>query len=501
MRLLFAFLPAVTLCSLFDGLLTEVTETFIGIERSLEETKNDFLTLDDIEMAETPCMEYVPGMEFDEEDDERDLQEKSRLPRQCESWCVHWEFDWWEKCAWEKCNGCAACNEQEFCRPLNLISEDGCKEIFRPLDFLTKNAFDAKEANKKYNELCQKNGTSTIGFLTQNGGPCGTTTKSCPCRANDFCTDWTVKDKIGAKGGDIMMSGSCPTKPGAECCEAKSCVQTFVRTEAVAATAGAKFCFLFSAKAGADWYDVAGGLFTENKLGTKKAAGNDTATTDDPESGNDAPAGGGNGNATSSEKVRNLAEHEGNPAFGFPQEFFMYRGDATPGLVGKSMEVQMDGDHFIGFFGGSYDRTGGGGLGALLSVSGFAWGQPPPPCSDPKVGNGDYCSVSKGELPANYDGSKPNCCADHYIMQKNKCSRGPKVAPCNIKKTVAQMREQIKDLHEKMDEMLVENEKTEKIIIEAKTLKTAKIDQEIIDSWKKDMNGNAEEDANQSLEI
>jgi len=488
MRLLFAFLPAVTLCGLFDGLLTEVTETFIGIERSLEETKNDFLTLDDIEMAETPCMEYVPGMEFDEEDDERDLQEKTRITRQCESWCGHWEFDWWEKCAWEKCNGCAPCNEQDFCRPLNLISEDGCKEIFRPLDFQKKVAFDAKESNKKYNELCQKNGTSTIGFLAQNGGPCGTTTKSCPCRSNDFCQDWKVDDKIGAKGGDIMMSGTCPTKSGAECCDAESCVQTFVRTEAVAATAGARFCFLFRAQAGADWYDVAGGLFTENKLGTKKADGNDTE------------AGGAN-NATSSEKLRNLAEGEGDPAFGYPQEFFMFRGDATPGFVGKSMEVKMDGDHFIGFFAGSYDRSGGGGLGALLSLKDFAWGQPPPPCSDPKIGNGDLCSVTKDEVPEIYKGAKPNCCAEFYIMQKNKCSRGPKVAPCNIKRTVAQMREQIKDLHEKMDEMLVENEKTEKIIIEAKTLKTAQIDQELIESWKKDMGGDGTENATQSLEI
>ena len=53
------------------------------------------------------------------------------------------------------------------------------------------------------------------------------------------------------------------------------------------------------------------------------------------------------------ERFRLLQEEkETKPNFGFPQEVLLLRGDATPGMVGRSMKVKSDGDHFVGFFAG-----------------------------------------------------------------------------------------------------------------------------------------------------
>jgi hypothetical protein len=157
------------------------------------------------------------------------------------------------------------------------------------------------------------------------------------------------------------------------------------------------------------------------------------------------------------------------------------------------MTVKSNGEHFVGFWAGSFDRSGDGKLGSIIKVKDFAHGTPPPDCSDPSIKPGDFCKMEEKDLPAYYKsdksakGKRANCCGDFYIFQRNKCSKGPKTPPCNIKKTVAKMREQIDDLNVKMDEMLVENEKTEKIITEANVLKTKKINYKMIDSWKEDM--------------
>ena len=52
------------------------------------------------------------------------------------------------------------------------------------------------------------------------------------------------------------------------------------------------------------------------------------------------------------------------------------------------------------------------------------------------------------------------------------------------------MRSQIEDLHAKMDEMLVENERTEKVITEANVLKKKVINRPLIEKWKRDMGMN-----------
>jgi len=87
-----------------------------------------------------------------------------------------------------------------------------------------------------------------------------------------------------------------------------------MRTELKEAEVGGAFCYSFSAKAGSDWYDIAGGLFTEN------------AITEDE-----------------MEKVM------GKPVDG---KIFFLRGDVTPGFVGKSMKVERKDNYFVGFWAG-----------------------------------------------------------------------------------------------------------------------------------------------------
>ena len=53
-----------------------------------------------------------------------------------------------------------------------------------------------------------------------------------------------------------------------DCCANMSCVQYFKRTESVEVKPGSEgvLMFKFSARAGGDWYDIAGGKFWHMKL-------------------------------------------------------------------------------------------------------------------------------------------------------------------------------------------------------------------------------------------
>ena len=87
-----------------------------------------------------------------------------------------------------------------------------------------------------------------------------------------------------------------------------------MRTEVKEGEPGSDFCFSFSAQAGGDWYDIAGGLFKESQ------------TTKDE-----------------------MEKMMGSPVDG---KLFFLRGDVTPGFIGKSMSVDEPGKYFVGFWAG-----------------------------------------------------------------------------------------------------------------------------------------------------
>jgi hypothetical protein len=172
------------------------------------------------------------------------------------------------------------------------------------------------------------------------------------------------------------------------------------------------FCFSFFAQAGADWYDIAGGLFKERKL----------------------------------------AKDENEATLGTPDQLFFFRGDMTPGFVGKSMIASTPGQYFVGFWPGSYDRTGGTALGATIKLQAFSKGKAPPPCSEVPP-DGSLCTGEAGDLEGIDEGKAANCCNDYYIFRKNTCKKGPELAPCNLSQVGNEMIEEVKILSRKFEKV------------------------------------------------
>ena len=148
---------------------------------------------------------------------------------------------------------------------------------------------------------------------TQNAGSCtinsgSTTTISTLPVVSDF--DATVA---------IALPGSC--------CDEFSCVFSLVETESFTATAAGQVVEIeYFATGGDDWYESALVLFR------------------------------GTGPATLTTVV---------------EDVLVVRGDELTSTVTDTFTVPSAGDYFLGFFTGSYDRTGGGGLGAALTIEAF----------------------------------------------------------------------------------------------------------------------------------
>ena len=146
-----------------------------------------------------------------------------------------------------------------------------------------------------------------------------------PCaelaEAHDSCHAFTVVPYSKDVNGTITTSFSA-TVDGAPsgCCQANSCVGTYFESQVAMGFSGDKVFFEYQAFAGEDWFEVAIGLYDDNS---------------------------------------NLKGCK------------VYRGNAMDEFTDDHFEIPSDGNYKLGFFAGSYDRTGGTALGATLKVKAF----------------------------------------------------------------------------------------------------------------------------------
>ena len=208
-------------------LLAVILMAALAFAESDSKTERDLdASLSKEEALLTPCIDYAHGMEFDDtlRDDSRVLEQKSK----CMAWCVDWvTHEWWEKCAWDRCKECTECENIDICRPLVLIPQAGCAAVFEPIAW-SQEEISPEIATEKYFEFCQSK-PYEVDFLGMNVGECEG--QKCKCRKNPVCKNWEVTDEAKGNERKISMVGSCNVKPGANCCDADSCLQTFVRTE------------------------------------------------------------------------------------------------------------------------------------------------------------------------------------------------------------------------------------------------------------------------------
>ena len=111
------------------------------------------------------------------------------------------------------------------------------------------------------------------------------------------------------------------------CCTANSCAFGYLDTESVEVGSGGKFVYNFDSQAGSDWYEVVVAVFKE-----------------------EVPL---------SDSI--LVESK------------MYRGSSITGFEDEISFAGVPGSYFLRFYAASYDRTGGGALGASLSVNSFSF--------------------------------------------------------------------------------------------------------------------------------
>jgi len=170
------------------------------------------------------------------------------------------------------------------------------------------------------------------------------------------------------------------------CCGANSCVEYYKRSQSIVVAAGTTLQFQFRVNQGGDWYEVMGGIF----------------------------------------------KGDDNSAFGTAEKVWWLRGDAMSDFISKGVTIQDAGTYFIAFYGGSYDRSNGGALGATIEMQQFSYAVAStiPDCST--VDKTQTCksedaqgNANCGDLfvfaPVTYDCIS---CGDHNANSCSECGNG-----------------------------------------------------------------------------
>ena len=147
--------------------------------------------------------------------------------------------------------------------------------------------------------------------------------KICPylAEAHDSCRDYSSESFSQDAEGTITTSFKAwvDETPGG-CCQANSCVGAYFESKIASMRAGDKVYFDYQAFAGDDWFEVAIGLYDDmNHL----------------------------------------------------EQCKVYRGNAMDDYTNDYFDIPLSANYKLGFFAGSYDRTGGMQLGATLKVKAF----------------------------------------------------------------------------------------------------------------------------------
>ena len=150
-------------------------------------------------------------------------------------------------------------------------------------------------------------------------GHCNT----CPnqAEAHDSCRDYSGESFSKDADGTISTSFSATVNsaPGG-CCQANSCIGAYFESQVASIQGGDRVYFDYQAFAGGDWFEVAIGLYDDSS---------------------------------------NLKQCK------------VYRGNAMDDYTNDYFDIPGLGNYKLGFFAGSYDRTGGTALGATLRVKTF----------------------------------------------------------------------------------------------------------------------------------
>ena len=161
---------------------------------------------------------------------------------------------------------------------------------------------------------------STVSFpANSNSGLCKTCTNL--AGAHDSCRNYRGESFSQAADGTITTSfgATVDGAPGG-CCQANSCVGAYFESHVASMSAGDRVYFDYQAFAGSDWFEVGVGLYLDD--GTLIQA-----------------------------KV--------------------FRGKAMTSFTNDFFAMPAAGNYKLGFFVGSYDRSGGSALGATLKVKKF----------------------------------------------------------------------------------------------------------------------------------
>jgi len=157
---------------------------------------------------------------------------------------------------------------------------------------------------------------------------------SCSAGANAFDSNGMMT---------MSFSGSVQTATSG-CCTANSCVSAYLDTQYAYLQQGDTFSYTYRAIGGSDWYEAAIVLFR----GTPPARIGESVAV----------------------------------------EVRVVRGESIGEFITESFQIPSAGNYFLAFFTGSYDRTGGGALGASMEVIAFSyniqtWNQPTPQPGEP----------------------------------------------------------------------------------------------------------------------
>ena len=117
----------------------------------------------------------------------------------------------------------------------------------------------------------------------------------------------------------MSFYGDVPTVWNADCCTANSCLGAYLATNAVIVSKGSRIKFSYKAEKGDDWYEAAIVLFEGIPSNLSGATIIDS---------------------------------------------ILVRGDVIPKMQYGEFTITKSGTYFVGFFAASYDRSGGGALGA-----------------------------------------------------------------------------------------------------------------------------------------
>ena len=147
--------------------------------------------------------------------------------------------------------------------------------------------------------------------------------KTCPnlAEAHDSCHGYSGETFSQDADGTITTSfGAYVDAAPGGCCQANSCIGAYFESKVASMSAGDKVYFDYQAFAGGDWFEVAIGLYDDmNHL----------------------------------------------------EQCKVYRGNAMDDYTNDYFDIPLLGNYKLGFFAGSYDRTGGTVLGATLKVKAF----------------------------------------------------------------------------------------------------------------------------------